>query len=345
MPKCKFEYVWLDGSEPMQSLRSKTMIREIDSLSVNVKDLPEWGFDGSSTKQAAGHFSDCILKPIAVHKDPNRKNAFIVLNEVYNADHTPHESNTRSKLTHEEEGDYWFGFEQEYVLMTSDNRPIGFPMGGYPEPQGPYYCAVGNHHIAGRSIIEEHLDVCLEAGVGITGINSEVMLGQWEFQCFGKGAKKACDDLVIARYLLFRIAEKHDINVMLEPKPIKGDWNGSGMHSNFSYSYLRKTGGIDYINAFLAEWEPFHKDHIAVYGAGNEQRLTGAHETASIDNFSFGVSNRAASLRIPIWTVEHGYKGYLEDRRPASDADPYLVADRIIKTSKIAHEKAMTKIK
>ena len=160
-----------------------------------------------------------------------------------------------------------------------------------------------------------------------------------------KGAKKASDDLIIARYLLQRISEKYEINVNLDPKPLKGDWNGSGMHSNFSYSYLRDTGGKEYINAFLTEFAPFHKDHLAVYGAGNEERLTGEHETASMEKFSFGVSDRGASMRIPIWTVEHGYKGYVEDRRPASDADPYLIADRIIKTTKIAHEKAIDKIK
>ncbi len=345
MTKFKFEYVWLDGYKPLPNIRSKTMVKELESFNGDVSSLSEWGFDGSSTHQAEGHYSDCIIKPVATYKDPCRKNAFIVLTEVYNPYHTPHETNTRNKIQHDDEGDFWFGFEQEFVLMTSDGRPIGFPMGGFPEPQGPYYCAVGNHNIAGRKIIEEHLDMCLEAGVGITGINSEVMLGQWEFQCFGKGAKKASDDLIIARYLLQRISEKYEINVNLDPKPIKGDWNGSGMHSNFSYSYLRDTGGKEYINAFLTEFAPFHKDHLAVYGAGNEERLTGEHETASMEKFSFGVSDRGASMRIPIWTVEHGYKGYVEDRRPASDADPYLIADRIIKTTKIAHEKAIDKIK
>ncbi|MFT5370224.1 MAG: glutamine synthetase, partial [Candidatus Latescibacterota bacterium] len=160
-------------------------------------------------------------------------------------------------------------------------------------------------------------------------------------QCFGKGAKRACDDLILARYFLFLLSEKHRIWVNLDPKPIKGDWNGSGMHSNFSYPYLRETGGKAYIDALLDGFGPYHAEHLAEYGTGNEERLTGEHETASMDKFSFGVSNRGASLRIPIYTVEHEWKGYLEDRRPASNADPYRVAARIMKTVNIAHEEAV----
>ena len=71
---------------------------------------------------------------------------------------------------------------------------------------------------------------------------------------------------------------------------------------------------------------------MVVYGEYNEQRLTGLHETASIHEFSFGVSDRGASIRIPIITVEQGWKGWLEDRRPASNGDPYKIASRIVKT-------------
>jgi glutamine synthetase len=344
MAKFKFAYVWLDGYKPLPHIRHKTMIKEMDSFDGRVESLDDWSFDGSSTHQAEGHFSDCILKPVRVYPDPGRTNAFAVLCEVFAADGTPHETNTRALITNDEQDDFWFGFEQEYVLMTDDGRPVGFPSGGFPEPQGPYYCAVGYHNVACRHIIEEHLDLCLDAGLGITGTNAEVMLGQWEFQCFGKGAKRACDDLIMARYFLFRISEKYKVVVNLYPKPIKGDWNGSGMHSNFSYSYLRDRGGKDYINALLEGFEPYHADHLAEYGTGNEERLTGEHETASMDKFSFGVSNRGASLRIPIYTVEHDWKGYLEDRRPASNADPYRISNRIMKTVKICHEDAIKKV-
>jgi glutamine synthetase len=217
MAHFKFEYVWLDGYAPLPHIRSKTAIREMKSFDGKVDSLPEWSFDGSSTRQAEGHFSDCILKPVRVYPDPGRENGYIVLCEVYNADHTPNFANARSTIEDGElEKDIWFGFEQEYILMSDDGKPIGFPVGGFPEPQGPYYCAVGYHNVAGRDFIEEHMNACLAAGVGIVGINAEVMLGQWEYQIFGVGAKRACDDLVMSRYFLQKIAEKYDFIVELE---------------------------------------------------------------------------------------------------------------------------------
>jgi glutamine synthetase len=313
MSKLKFEYVWLDGFTPLPHIRSKTAVRDAEEFDGTLQSLPEWSFDGSSTRQAEGHSSDCILKPVRVFPDPTRTDAYLVLCEVYNCDHVPHETNTRALLDDEQEGDFWFGFEQEYVLETDDGRPIGFPPGGFPEPQGPYYCAVGYHNVAGRDFIEEHLDICLEAS----------------------------DHLVIARYFLYKIAEKYGYIVNLDPKPIQGDWNGSGMHANFSTEYTRETGGEAYIKALAEGFGPHHQEHLAVYGAGNEMRLTGAHETASFEEFRFGVSDRGASIRIPIYTVEHNWKGYLEDRRPASNADPYRVTARIVETAREAHNKAV----
>jgi glutamine synthetase len=264
---------------------------------------------------------------------------------VLNADHTPHSTNARATIEDGElERDFWFGFEQEYVLMTDDGRPIGFPTGGFPEPQGPYYCAVGYHNVAGRDFIEEHMNTCIAAEVGIVGINAEVMLGQWEYQIFGESTKRACDDLVMSRYFLFRIAEKYKFIVELDPKPLKGNWNGSGMHSNFSTTYTRETGGEAYINALLEGFAPHHAEHMAEYGAHNEERMTGGHETASFEKFSFGVSDRGASIRIPIYTIEHGWKGYLEDRRPASNADPYRVTSRILETYREAHDNALKSV-
>lgn len=333
MAKIKFEYIWLDGYKPEASLRSKTKVLEFDSYHGELEALPEWSFDGSSTEQAEGHSSDCLLKPVAVYPDADRKSAWLVVCEVLNPDGTPHASNTRALIT-DDSDDYWFGFEQEYVFIDND-LPLGFPEKGYPGPQGPYYCAVGAGKVAGREIVEEHLDLCLAAGLGITGINAEVLLGQWEYQCFGKGAKNASDDLVLSRYLLYRTAEKYGITVNIHPKPLKGDWNGSGMHTNFSNYEMREIGGKELFESICESFRPVHKEHIAEYGSSNDQRLTGLHETQSIHQFSYGVSDRGSSIRIPVGTAQK-WLGYLEDRRPASHADPYRVTARIIKTVKSA---------
>ncbi len=334
MANIKFEYIWLDGYKPEPNLRSKTKILNLDSYAGELDKVPTWSFDGSSTRQAEGHSSDCLLKPVNVYPDMGRQDAYLVMCEVLNPDGTPHETNTRSKVQDDE--DYWFGFEQEYTFVQ-EGRPLGFPKNGYPAPQGLYYCAVGDGRVTGRDLVEEHLDTCLHAGLSITGINAEVMLGQWEFQCFGKGAKQAGDDLWIARYLLFRISEKYGIHIEFAPKPMKGDWNGSGLHTNFSNTATRDKGGEGLFKAICEAMGKKHKEHIEVYGSDNHQRLTGLHETQSIEKFSYGVSDRGSSIRIPIGAVESGWKGYLEDRRPASNADPYQIAERIIATIKSAN--------
>jgi glutamine synthetase len=343
--KYKFEYIWLDGYQPEPNLRSKTKIVEttgkidnLDQYSI-LKMLPIWFFDGSSTQQAEGNFSDCALKPVKVIPDPERTNAFLVMCEVMMPDcTTPHPSNTRALIEGEEDkpgDDFWFGFEQEYILIDdSTRRPLGFPKGGYPAPQGMYYCGIGHQSVVGRNIVEEHLDLCLNAGLDVTGINAEVMLGQWEFQILGKGSKNSGDDLWLARYLLFRTAEKHGVLIEFHPKPIKGDWNGSGLHTNFSNTIMRNTGGEEYFKNILAKFAEHHENHIAEYGSSNDQRLTGKHETASINEFSFGISDRGSSIRIPQTTAKN-WQGYLEDRRPASNADPYRIVARIVKTTKL----------
>ena len=324
----KLEYIWLDGYKPEPNLRSKTKIVTLES-EPTLSDCPMWSFDGSSTEQAEGSSSDCLLKPVKIILDPDRVNGYLVLAEVLAADGSVHPSNTRGAF--DDDPDLWLGFEQEYVLMV-DGLPLGFPTLGFPGPQGPYYCAVGDGNVTGREIVEDHLNQCLDAGLQVTGINAEVMLGQWEYQIFGKGAKEAADSAVLSRYLLFRTAESYGVKVTLHPKPVKGDWNGSGMHTNFSTTKIREEGGEAYISELMTKFEKAHEEHIAVYGSSNDQRLTGFHETQSIDTFSYGVSDRGASIRIPIGTIQNGWKGYLEDRRPASNADPYLIAARLIKT-------------
>jgi glutamine synthetase len=329
----KLEYIWLDGYKPTQSLRSKTKIE--GDFSGKLEDCPNWSFDGSSTEQAPGGSSDCILKPVFICPDPQRRDAYLVMCEVLDSKGEPHESNGRAHIE-DDDNDFWFGFEQEYFLWDPEtNKPLGFPAGGYPGPQGPYYCSVGAKNAFGRDIVEEHLDACLDAGLNVEGINAEVAAGQWEFQIFAKGAKEAGDQIWVARYLLERIGEKYGVSINWHCKPLgQLDWNGSGMHANFSNTLLRTVGSEDVYKKILEAFRPVVAEHIAVYGADNDQRLTGKHETASIHDYSYGVSDRGASIRIPLYTVQKGWKGYLEDRRPNSAADPYKVAARIIKTVK-----------
>lgn len=336
MAKAKLEYIWLDGYKPTQSLRGKTLI--VNDFGGTLEDCPMWSFDGSSTEQAEGGSSDCLLKPVACYEDPARLgNGYLVMTEVLNADGSAHESNGRATID-DDDADFWFGFEQEYFLWDPDhNLPLGFPPGGYPSPQGPYYCSVGATNAYGREIVEEHLELCLSAGIEIGGINGEVAAGQWEFQGFAKGAAKAGDEMWLARYLLERTAEKYGVAINWHPKPLgPTDWNGSGMHANFSNGVMRDAGNKETFDKICQAFEPRIKEHISVYGHDNDKRLTGLHETQSIDKFSYGISDRGASIRIPVGTVEDGWKGRLEDRRPASNADPYKVAAEIVKTVKSA---------
>ena len=331
MAKYKLEYVWLDGYKPVPNLRGKTLIKEYSSFP-KLEDLPNWGFDGSSTRQAEGHSSDCILKPVAVFPDITKKNGVLVMNEVMLPDGKPHPSNGRATIL--DDPGAWFGFEQEYFFYQN-GRTLGFPETGYPAPQGGYYTGVGYSNVGdlARELVDTHLDLCLEAGINHEGINAEVAKGQWEFQIFGKGSKKAADEMWMARYLMIRLCEKYKIDINFHCKPLGDtDWNGSGMHANFSTEYMRTVGGKEYFEKLMAAFDKFKNEHIAVYGPDNHLRLTGLHETQSIDKFNYGLANRGASIRIPHSFVNSGYKGYLEDRRPNSQGDPYKIASRILQT-------------
>ena len=329
------EYIWIDGYEPTANLRSKTKI--LDNAVSSVSDLPSWGFDGSSTLQAEGIDSDCMLKPVWFCKDPLRGgDNVLVMNEVCNPDGLPHKSNTRAPLVDLAEKfkdhDPWFGIEQEYTLMNG-KQPLGWPDEGYPErQQGPYYCSVGSEDVAGRDVVEDHMYACLDAGIAISGINAEVMLGQWEYQIGPVGALEVGDQLWVARWLLERIGEDYGVRVELHPKPIKGDWNGSGAHINYSTTAMRAPGGLTVIKEACEKLGKNIDQHIAAYGADNDQRLTGLHETCSINEFRYAVSDRGASIRIPMGTQNDGC-GYLEDRRPASNVDPYKACAVLIDTT------------
>ncbi|GME66776.1 unnamed protein product [[Candida] boidinii] len=326
------EYIWIDGSGEMRS-KCRTLSKKVTS----VDQLPEWNFDGSSTGQAPGDNSDVYLRPVAFYPDPFRKgDNIIVLTECWNNDGTPNKFNHRHECNklmdaHTSE-EVWFGLEQEYTLLDPvDNTIYAWPKGGFPAPQGPYYCGVGTGKVYARDVIEAHYRACLYAGVTISGINAEVMPSQWEFQVGPCEGIKMGDELWVARYLLTRVAEEFGVKITLHPKPLKGDWNGAGCHTNVSTKEMRVPGGMKYIEDAIEKLSKRHNEHIALYGADNDLRLTGRHETASMSSFSYGVANRGASIRIPRSVQAEGY-GYFEDRRPASNIDPYLVTGIMVET-------------
>jgi len=333
------EYVWVDA---VGNTRSKT--RTLPAAKAeSVSNLPSWNFDGSSTDQAPGDDSEVILKPQRIFTDPFRPRAdgqknILVMCDTYTPAGDPLPTNTRAIAAAAMEGnddqEVWFGLEQEFTLFNLDERtPLGWPKGGMPSrPQGPYYCSVGPENSFGRHITDAMYKACLYAGIDISGTNGEVMPGQQEYQVGPCVGIDAGDQLFMSRYILQRVCEDFQVYCTLHPKPIvEGDWNGAGMHTNVSTKTMREEGGIDAIRQAIYKLGAKHSEHIAVYGTGNELRLTGSFETASINDFSFGVANRGASVRIGRDTEAEG-KGYFEDRRPASNADPYLVTGKIMST-------------
>ena len=325
----KAEYIWVDGTQPTAKLRSKAKVVPMG------EEPPIWGFDGSSTNQAPGENSDCVLRPVFTCPDPIRGgDNKLVMCEVLLTDMTPHPTNTRAACAAAAEQyadfDMWFGIEQEYTFFNGiRSQPLGWPDNGFPAPQGGYYCGVGSDEVFGRPVVEEHLDACITAELMIAGINAEVMPAQWEFQIGPIGSPAAADHLWIARWLLYRIGEKHGVAATLDPKPVRGDWNGAGAHTNFSTRQMREA--YDPCIAAAEALAANHDEHIVNYGDGIEMRLTGLHETCSYQEFRYGVSDRGASVRIP-WQVARDGKGYIEDRRPNANMDPYKVTELILNT-------------
>lgn len=357
------EYVWIGGYcsnysyGPLNyikpfTLRSKTKIIYTSKNILTLEDIPIWNYDGSSTNQSETKKSEVFIAPKAMFNDPFRENGKLVLCDTYldSECKTPHESNTRYNadkiFSQKIDEEPWYGIEQEFFLMkSSDNYPIGFDS---LIPQGQYYCSVGNNNSFGRDIIEKIAKYAIFAGVKLSGWNAEVAPGQWEFQVGPLTGISAGDHLWILRYIMERCTENTPYYIELHPKPIINniiesdikniswtvptDWNGSGAHTNYSTKNMRQIGGLDIIKKAIDKLYVNHSEHIKYYGEYNNLRLSGKCETSSIDNFTFGVSDRTASIRIPSETVKNGF-GYFEDRRPSSLMDPYKVTSMIFATT------------
>jgi len=335
--KAIMTYIWIDGTG--SCLRGKS--RTVDVVPKKAEDLPVWNFDGSSTGQATGKNSDVYLYPVAMYPDPFlRGDNKIIMCEAYDFEEKAVATNNRKSCLEamkKAAGEHpWFGIEQEYTLLDVDNHPLGWPKNGFPGPQGPYYCGVGANRVYGRDVMEAHMKACLFAGIKIAGTNSEVMPAQWEYQVGPVEGIDMADQLWVSRYLLCRVAEDFGVVVSFDPKPIPGDWNGAGAHCNFSTDAMRTPKiGVKAMEEAVGKLEKRHTEHIVKYdprgGEDNKRRLTGHHETAHIGQFTWGVANRGASVRIPRQCFQEGH-GYIEDRRPASNCDPYCVTEMLVRT-------------
>jgi len=342
------EYVWIGGK---QELRSKIRVLKQNIDSIN--DIPSWNYDGSSTHQAFNCDSEVIIIPRALFRLSSNnyipylfnQNHILVMCDTYNVDGTPHLTNKRAPandiFNKQLEAEPWYGIEQEYFIMSGINAfdnsriPLGY-LGA--KQQGQYYCSVGSDNAFGRVVAETHMRICIDFGINISGINAEVAPGQWEFQVGPCVGIETGDHLWMARYLLQKISESFNYSICFDPKPLKGDWNGSGCHTNYSTKLMREGNkengvkGIEYINKAIQKLSVSHENHMLVYGNDNKSRMTGVNETSSYNQFSIGIANRCASVRIGNETIKNG-KGYFEDRRPGSNCDPYMVTSVIFETT------------
>lgn len=327
------DYVWIDNEKCLHS-----KIRTVKIPEMNIEDsfpapdfFPKWEYDGSSLGQSSVSDSEIVLQPCFTCKCPFHKstNGVIVLCETYKFDGTSIGSRQKAmevlsnpKVTDE---DPWFGIEQEFFMC---DKKTGLPLGTPPLTSDiirTSYCGIGAGNIFHRDIMDKFIKYASYAGLEIYGVNAEVSMGQWEYQIGTSKGIVAGDHMWVSRYIMEKIAEKYDIVINLNPKPIQFI-NGSGCHTNYSTKSTRDHDhGLEIIvNSYIPSLIKHHDEHILLYGKGNENRLTGKHETSSYGTFSWGYGSRDTSMRVPTRTRSNGY-GYLEDRRPASNVDPYDV--------------------
>ncbi|XP_045491737.1 glutamine synthetase 1, mitochondrial-like [Colias croceus] len=330
-------YCWIDGS----GLNMRCKDRILNCTPYCADAAPGWAFDGSSTGQATTANSDTTLKPAAVYKDPFRLEPHVlVLAEVYMGDGSAAKTNHRKFCNdlcefHKAE-EPWFGLEQEYTMLDVDGWGLGWPKGGgFPAVNYEFsYCGVGAKYIAGRDISEAHTKACLYAGCDFEGTNAEVMFACWEWQIGTTIGIKAPDDMWMSRYIMSRVSEDYGVVVTYHPKPMGPKHPGVGMHHNFSTKRMRSDGGYQFIEECIKRLEKNHMKHMKNYQhdeQSNRMRLSGKFETAPFDKFSWGIANRKASIRLGRNIKEKG-KGFMEDRRPAGDCDPYLVCGLLMDT-------------
>ncbi|XP_062312140.1 glutamine synthetase-like [Osmerus eperlanus] len=328
---CQVTYVWVDGSGEELCNKTRTLDREPQGL----ENILEWNVFAPTCEKDQSK-SVMYLIPVRIFSDPFTLDLNkLVLCEALQYNRLPAETNPRSDFNKVKERVPWFGIEQEYTPLGINGRPYGWPSNGFPAPQGPYDCSVGADKAYGRNIVECHYKACLYAGVKICGTNAETMPSQCEFQVGLCEGIEMGDHLWMSRFLLHRVSEDFGVVALLDHKPMTGNWNGSGCHTNVSTKDMRAEGGLRYIQQAIEKLSARHVEHIKVYhphnGQDNIRRLTGLHKTSSIHDFSASVANRGASVRIPRQVGQQG-RGYFEDRRHSANCDPYAVTATIAPT-------------
>lgn len=324
------EYVWTGLENKIYS-----KVRILNEYSISLENIPIWNFDGSSTNHSNTDNSDIYLKPVKIYKHPfldDKICSYLVLCECLNNDMTPHKINYRDQLIKLEEKykdkKYLFGIEQEYAVFEKTVNNMLSPYGGYSYEQTGYCATNGNNVFKKmRDLVVEHTLLCIKAGIKIFGNNLEVANSSAEFQIGTCDMITCCDDLIMARFILYVLSEKYDAIISLHPKPFGDNYNGSGCHTNLSSEDMRND--IKYIYEACEKLKLKHGENNKFFGDYNELRLTGKHETSDINHFSYGVADRTATVRIPL-SVFNDQKGYMEYRFPASNLEPYLGINKLI---------------
>lgn len=316
-----YEYIWLGGNSEFRS-----------KVKVSDSEPTIWNYDGSSTNQASTVDSEVLLVPVKTVKSPF-KSDYLVLCETRLPSGKPHPTNTRqlaNEIFKNDKNDSMFGIEHEFFALHANNKPIHVQ-----DPDGSdksdFYCGVGHGKSYGRPYLEEVFESCLTAGLNVTGYNMEVAAGQMEIQVCAKGID-AADQSMLLKYIIHRVAEKYKYIITFDAKPrftVDCNLNGSGCHVNFSTKRMRQEECYDHIMDFINNLQNGHEETMKLYGDDNKKRLSGTHETSEFNKFTFGVGNRCASIRIPNETFKNK-RGYIEDRRPSSSADMYIVTSHLL---------------
>jgi len=318
------EYIWIGGNG---ELRSKVRVCHPEL------PPPEWNFDGSSTGQASTIDSEVVLKPVKTVKSPFESSEYLVLCDTWCVNGNPHTTNTRANAqeifktnTH----DSMFGIEHEFFACYYGGKKPIYDQDPDGRDKSDFYCGVGYEKAIGRPYLEEVFVACRKAGLDVTGYNLEVAAGQMEIQICAKGID-AADQSVLLKYIIHRVAEKYKYHISFVAKPEftkKYGINGSGCHVNFSTGRMRDDDDYEHIMEFVHRLQENHQETMKLYGDDNKERLVGTNETSDFDKFTFGVGNRGASIRIPRETY-NSRRGYIEDRRPSSSADMYIVTGEL----------------